>query len=243
MPEHEANLAPTQFISEASTPDRSCALPRRCCFRRTWRWRVDDSPAGRRRLVGIYMGLAKDLRTQIETASPQQRASLSASFDKFLSNVSTNTKEFGILNWVAATYAAMGDPQLTFGEFKPVDLSATLKPKHVPLLGEYCWHKENSRDRTWPVGSLKPNEFGVFDATGNVWEWSGDWFSPTWHKENPCCASTNPKGPKFGEQKSMRGGSFLCHDSYCNRYRVAARTKNTPESATTNLGFRCVRDI
>ncbi|PLR77448.1 hypothetical protein CU633_10885 [Bacillus sp. V3-13] len=50
-------------------------------------------------------------------------------------------------------------------------------------------------------------------------------------------------GPKKGETKSMRGGSYLCHESYCNRYRVAARTSNTPDSSTGNLGFRCVKDV
>ena len=52
----------------------------------------------------------------------------------------------------------------------------------------------------------------------------------------------NPVGPPEGSARSMRGGSYLCHESYCNRYRVAARTSNTPDSATTNIGFRCARD-
>ena len=96
---------------------------------------------------------------------------------------------------------------------------------------------------TAPVKHYEPNGYGLYHMAGNVWEWSADWFSPSWHTEHPSCASKNPKGPSKGTNKSMRGGSYLCHDSYCNRYRVAARTKNTPDSSTTNLGFRCVRDI
>ncbi len=96
---------------------------------------------------------------------------------------------------------------------------------------------------TCPVDHFEPNGYGLYNMAGNVWEWCSDWFSPSWHKEHSCCAKKNPRGPESGDAKSMRGGSFLCHHSYCNRYRVAARTKNTPESSTTNLGFRCVRDV
>ncbi len=79
-----------------------------------------------------------------------------------------------------------------------------------------------------PVDSYAPNGFGLFNVCGNVWEWCQDMWSPDSR------AATNAR--------VMRGGSYLCHDSYCNRYRVAARTSNTPDSATTNLGFRLVVD-
>ncbi|MYF19049.1 MAG: formylglycine-generating enzyme family protein, partial [Gemmatimonadetes bacterium] len=65
-----------------------------------------------------------------------------------------------------------------------------------------------------------------------------DWLSPTFHLKS---TAKNPTGPAIGQAKSMRGGSYLCHDSYCNRYRVAARSANTPDSSTGNLGFRCAR--
>ena len=90
-----------------------------------------------------------------------------------------------------------------------------------------------------PVQAFPPNGFGLHGITGNTWEWCLDWWSPTFHVEGP---RENPYGPERGERKVIRGGSFLCHDSYCNRYRVAARTSNTPDSATGNIGFRCVRD-
>ncbi|MCJ8329026.1 MAG: formylglycine-generating enzyme family protein [Lentisphaeria bacterium] len=91
-----------------------------------------------------------------------------------------------------------------------------------------------------PVKAFKPNGFGFHNMAGNVWEWCGDWWSPSYHLN---VSMDNPQGPPLGDNKLMRGGSYLCHDSYCNRYRVAARTKNTPDSSTGNCGFRCARDV
>lgn len=96
---------------------------------------------------------------------------------------------------------------------------------------------------TAPVRAFEPNPLGFFNVSGNVWEWCADWFSPTWHQTERPASRQNPKGPASGQNKVMRGGSFLCHDSYCNRYRVGARTSNSPDSAATNLGFRVARDI
>ena len=76
---------------------------------------------------------------------------------------------------------------------------------------------------TCPVTAFQPNGYGLYNVSGNVWEWCADWFSA-------------------GETRSLRGGSYLCHRSYCNRYRVAARSKNTPDSSTGNMGFRCAAD-
>jgi formylglycine-generating enzyme required for sulfatase activity len=91
-----------------------------------------------------------------------------------------------------------------------------------------------------PVRAFPANGYGLYSVVGNAWEWCGDWFEPFWHLNS---TRKNPVGPPQGTNKSMRGGSYLCHKSYCNRYRVAARTKNTPDSATTNITFRCVRDV
>ena len=93
--------------------------------------------------------------------------------------------------------------------------------------------------RPAPVDAFPHNGFGLFSITGNVWEWCADWFSPDFHLT---ATRTNPIGPAADSAKVMKGGSYLCHASYCNRYRVAARTSNTPASSATNIGFRCVRD-
>jgi formylglycine-generating enzyme len=88
-----------------------------------------------------------------------------------------------------------------------------------------------------PVDSFPSNGNGLHSVTGNVWEWCSDWFANQFSKQ----PLHHPIGPSNGHAKVMKGGSFLCHASYCNRYRVAARTSNTPDSSASNVGFRCVR--
>jgi hypothetical protein len=89
-----------------------------------------------------------------------------------------------------------------------------------------------------PVDAFPPNGYGIYSATGNVWEWCADWFHTDFSLRSTL---HDPSGPDTGLTKVMKGESFLCHASYCNRYRVAARTSNTPDSSASNIGFRCAR--
>lgn len=72
-----------------------------------------------------------------------------------------------------------------------------------------------------------------------MWEWCADRFSADWHVADRPASRVDPAGPPAGANRVLRGGSYLCHSSYCTRYRVAARTSNTPDSTTGHGGFRC----
>ncbi|HEY8561948.1 MAG TPA: formylglycine-generating enzyme family protein [Pyrinomonadaceae bacterium] len=103
---------------------------------------------------------------------------------------------------------------------------------------------KNTRDDGFlaaaPIKSFAPNGFGLYDMTGNVWEWTSDWFDEAYYAASP---KKNPKGAADGTEKSIRGGSFLCAENFCSNYRVAGRSRATPDSGMNNLGFRCARDL
>lgn len=91
-----------------------------------------------------------------------------------------------------------------------------------------------------PVDAYGPqNDLGLYNMVGNVWEWVHDW----WTVHHSSELTVNPSGPASGEEKVKRGGSFLCHRSFCYRYRTVARFKTTPDSATQNAGFRCAKSF
>ncbi len=105
--------------------------------------------------------------------------------------------------------------------------------------GQFPTHDtaEDGYAGTAPVDAYAPNGHGLYNAVGNVWEWCEDWFSPNYHRES---SDVDPLWTRVTTGRSMRGGSFLCHESYCNRYRVAARTGAAPDSSASNIGFRVV---
>jgi formylglycine-generating enzyme required for sulfatase activity len=107
--------------------------------------------------------------------------------------------------------------------------------------------KEDGYEGTAPVASYPANAFGLFDMSGNVWEWCHDWYQANYYRNSP---RKNPQGPDSGfdlqepgqPKRVQRGGSFLCADNYCVRYVLGTRGKGEISSAANHLGFRCVKD-
>jgi formylglycine-generating enzyme required for sulfatase activity len=102
--------------------------------------------------------------------------------------------------------------------------------------------------RTAPVGSFPPNGYGLYEMTGNVWEWTSDWYRDHREPDSPCCGGANDREASYDPaqpeiqipRRVMKGGSYLCAPSYCHRYRPAARMGQGVDTSTSHLGMRCI---
>lgn len=138
--------------------------------------------------------------------------------------------------WEHAARGGQGDVRFPWGDAEPDDTESfpcniwqgTFPHKNLCLDGYAT---------TAPARSFSPNGYGLYNMVGNVWEWSGDPYKIKSLRKDVAARLAAMKGYKLS-----KGGSFLCHRSYCYRYRIAARSGNSPDSATTHMGFRVVWD-
>lgn len=153
--------------------------------------------------------------------------------------------------WEYAARGGRSDQPYPWGE-TPIDPEATTQPANT-WQGDFPL-RDTGRDGfsgLAPVKTFPPNGHGLYDMAGNVWEWCADWYRADAYQPaaDPAKIVVNPAGPADSldpeepnaAKRVLRGGSFLCNDSYCSGFRVAARMKNTPDTSTNHIGFRCVR--
>jgi formylglycine-generating enzyme len=146
--------------------------------------------------------------------------------------------------WEYAARGGLDGAEYAWGdEFTP-------KGRHMTNTwqGEFPWQNllSDGYERTSPVGSFPANGYGLVDMTGNVWEWTIDWYAGYGNGDAPCCgadrreASRDANDPAGIPRKVMKGGSHLCAPNYCKRYRPAARMAQPVDTSTSHLGFRCL---
>jgi formylglycine-generating enzyme required for sulfatase activity len=102
-------------------------------------------------------------------------------------------------------------------------------------LGEYAWYKDNSNEQTHPVGQKKPNNLGIYDMSGNVWEWVSDWYDEKYYQKSP---HDNPQGSPNGKRRVVRGGSWFYNDWF---NRCTLRARYSPGDRYDLVGFRVAR--
>ena len=152
--------------------------------------------------------------------------------------------------WEAAARGGLHQTVFTWGEEPEAAGDGLANFWH----GDFPWRPDAGYGTTTPVGSFPPNGYGLHDMAGNVWDWTTDWYADRHPADvdKPCCIPRNPRGgdladsydrrqPQFRvPRKVIKGGSYLCADSYCMRYRPAARRPQMIDTGMSHIGFRCV---
>lgn len=147
--------------------------------------------------------------------------------------------------WEFAARGGLERAQFTWGDLAEADGDHLANYWH----GQFPWLATPGYGSTASVGSFPPNDYGLYDMAGNVWEWTADWYQG-YEASSGCCVPENPVGrdraasidpaaPFAIPRKVVKGGSFLCADSYCQRYRPAARRAQMIDTGMSHVGFRC----
>jgi len=142
------------------------------------------------------------------------------------------------MEWEHAARGGLDDPRFPWGDTEPTDEAplCNIWQGEFPTLNTLA----DGYYGTSPVGAFAPNGFGIHDMAGNVWEWTADAFRV---RSVSRVAKQRNQHARDNSEKVTKGGSFLCHKSYCYRYRIAARSALTPDSGASNVGFRIAADV
>jgi len=155
--------------------------------------------------------------------------------------------------WEFAARGGLDGTEFVWGD----ELSPRGKSMANYWQGEFPWNNlvEDGYEWTAPVHAFPPNGYGLYQMTGNVWEWTTDWYQDHGRIDRPCCTIDNPRGGEPEQsvdprtpavripRKVMKGGSYLCAPNYCRRYRPAARMPQPIDTSTCHLGFRCIARV
>jgi formylglycine-generating enzyme len=149
--------------------------------------------------------------------------------------------------WEFAARGGLDNKPYVWGDDKPTDANI-----HANLWQGEFPHQNTAADgyqRTSPVKAFPANGYGLYDMSGNVWQWCSDWYQVDLYRERAGKGViVNPTGPPksfdprqpYSPLRTQKGGSFLCNDAYCTRYRPSARHGCTPDTGMSHMGFRCV---
>ena len=151
--------------------------------------------------------------------------------------------------WEWASRGGLDNPMYPWGN-DPASQSST-KANFWQGVFPFDNRTEDGFVATSPIKVFQPNGYGLYDMAGNVWEWCSDWYHAQYYQTVANVISRNPQGPDvsydplepFMKKRVLRGGSFLCNDSYCSGYRVSRRMSSSPDTGLSHTGFRCVTDI
>ena len=153
--------------------------------------------------------------------------------------LSDSTWNAVICNWNANGYRLPTEAEWEYAARAGDNTVASLTysgTSDVNKLGDYAWYSSNSNSKTHEVGTKLPNAFGLYDMSGNVWEWCWNWFTDSYDAETEC--GSDPTGSSLGSSRVYRGGSWYNGSDYC---AVSYRSGSNPRNCLSRLGFRVVR--